>query len=285
MTSHNPTLEGLGYPPDARVVLFHADDVGMCHGANQAYLDLAGAGILRAGSVMVPCPWSQEILSAAADSSLDLGVHLTLNSEWAGYRWGPISTRDPATGLIDAEGWFFHRPEKMLPGLSVDAAVLEMRAQIERAAAQGLDFTHIDAHMGAAVTAPLIRHYVEFGFEYGVPVLIPRSVDDYTRGLGLASANEDEWLAFTGAIEARGMPLVDTFRITPGYDMGTEGGSAELLLQPASECQRRHRNDCPGQGALAHLRARILSVPTAARLVGGRGHHSHWLSRDLRAHA
>lgn len=227
--STNPLLEMLGYPADARLVLFHADDVGMCHGANQAFLDLSAAGMLKSGSVMIPCPWSPEILqAAAADPTLDLGVHLTLNSEWKGYRWGPISTRERASGLIDEEGWFFHRPTLMLPGLDSEAAAVEMRAQIERARAMGLDFTHLDTHMGAAVSAPLIRHYVELGFAYGVPVLIPRAADDYTRALGLASASDAEWREFVGSVEGRGMPLVDTFRITPGYDFGDEGGRAEL---------------------------------------------------------
>lgn len=229
MTSQNPLLEKLGYAPDARLVLFHADDVGMCHGANRAYLDLAAAGMLKAGSVMVPCPWSPEILHAGRDNpSLDLGVHITLTSEWEGYRWGPISTRDRATGLIDDEGWLYSRVAPLLPGMNTDAAVVEMRAQVERARTLGLDFTHIDAHMGAAVTPPLIQHYVELGFTYNVPVLIPRNVDEYTVDLGQARADETDWHAFTSAIEARGMPLVDTFRITPGYDMGTEGGRVEL---------------------------------------------------------
>jgi predicted glycoside hydrolase/deacetylase ChbG (UPF0249 family) len=91
----NPLVTQLGYPSDARLVIFHADDVGMCHGSNQAYLELCAAGILQTGSVMIPCPWSPELVQACQQNpTLDIGVHLTLTSEWAGYRWGPISTRD-----------------------------------------------------------------------------------------------------------------------------------------------------------------------------------------------
>ena len=91
-----------------RTVVLHADDVGMCHGANSAFLDLARAGRIDCGSVMVPCPWFPEIAeTAAADPSLDLGVHLTLTSEWPRYRWGPISTRSRASGLLDPDGYLW----------------------------------------------------------------------------------------------------------------------------------------------------------------------------------
>src|SRR5262245_4660966 len=90
-----------------RTVILHVDDVGMCHGANRAYLELARAGAVTSGSVMVPCPWFPEIAeAAAADGSLDLGVHLTLTAEWPHYRWRPISTSSPASGLLDDDGYF-----------------------------------------------------------------------------------------------------------------------------------------------------------------------------------
>jgi predicted glycoside hydrolase/deacetylase ChbG (UPF0249 family) len=225
----NPLLEKLGYPPDARLVIFHADDVGMCHGSNQAFDELSAAGIVKTGSVMVPCAWSPETFAQArANPLLDLGVHLTLNSEWNHYRWGPISTRDLASGLIDEEGHFWHRLPALLEHMDVAAAQAELVAQIERVAAASVDFTHIDTHMGAAMTAPLVQSYVELGFEYRVPVLLPRRVDDYLRGLGMTPVDEQVWLAWAAAIEERGMPLVDYFRITPGYDTQAEGGRAEL---------------------------------------------------------
>src|SRR6185295_8360623 len=94
-----------GVANEARVMAIHVDDVGMCHGANQAFIELSRSGGVTCGSVMVPCPWFREIADAARDDpSLDLGVHLTLTSEWQHYRWGPISTVDAASGLVDAQG-------------------------------------------------------------------------------------------------------------------------------------------------------------------------------------
>ena len=155
----NPLIAKLGYPAEARLVIFHADDVGMCHGSNRAYIDLAGAGILKSGSVMAPCPWSPEIVKYAADRpDLDLGVHLTLNSEWDAYRWGPLSTRDPGSGLIDETGNFWRRPPMTQSQLNVEAALVELRAQIELMKHFGVDFTHIDNHMGVTLRPERFAH-------------------------------------------------------------------------------------------------------------------------------
>ncbi|MEZ4732505.1 MAG: polysaccharide deacetylase family protein [Caldilineaceae bacterium] len=226
----NPLVEQLGYEPDSRLVIFHADDVGMCHGSNQAYLELSDAGIVQTGSVMMPCPWAPELVQACQQHpALDIGVHLTLTSEWSGYRWGPLSTRDPASGLLDEAGYFWQRVPGVQEHLKVAAAVQEMRAQIERVQRAGIEFTHLDTHMGAAIISALVEHYVELGFAYRVPVLLPRRIDDYIRTLGLAGPDEQSWLQFAAAVEARGMPLVDWFRITPGYHTADhEAGRAAL---------------------------------------------------------
>ena len=107
----NSIAQAITGDANARALVLHIDDVGMCHGANVAFLELARSRSVTCGSIMVPCPWFREIASAAAqDSSLDLGIHLTLTSEWPQYRWGPLSTRSPASGLIDEQG--------RIPGLS-----------------------------------------------------------------------------------------------------------------------------------------------------------------------
>ena len=91
-----------------RRLIAHIDDVGMCHGANTAFVDLFGKGFVTSGSVMVPCPWFPEIAGVAKERpDFDLGVHLTLTSEWVGYRWRPISTASPASGLLDDDGYMW----------------------------------------------------------------------------------------------------------------------------------------------------------------------------------
>src|SRR5437660_816795 len=127
-----------------RAVILHVDDLAMCHGGNRAYLELAASGAVTCGSVMVPCPWFREIAeAAAADPGLDLGVHLTLTSEWQHYRWRPLSTTSRASGLIDDDGYFWRDVAGLRAHLVPEAAEAELRTQIEYASAAGRHPPHI----------------------------------------------------------------------------------------------------------------------------------------------
>lgn len=226
----NPLLAKLGYSPNCRLVLFHADDVGMCHGSNQAYLDLVEFGIVTCGSVMLPCPWAPEILAEARrNPALDLGVHLTLTSEWSGYRWGPLSTREMGSGLIDDEGYFYHRTPEARAAMQVEAALLEFQTQAARAQQAGLDFTHFDTHMGIAFMPELVEGYLRLGVAYQVPVLALRDVNLFTSLLGLDADLLGDWATRITQMEASGHPIFDQILMTPGHHpQGLHAERAEL---------------------------------------------------------
>ena len=171
-------------------VVVHQDDVGMCHGANQAFLELAPLGIVRSGSVMVPCPWFHEIARAAVDDrTLDLGVHLTLNSEKPAFKWRPLTTPPPAAGLTDPNGFLWPDVASTRRHCDPAAAEAEMRAQVERALAAGIDVTHLDAHMGAALAPEFCDAYLRLGEEFDVPVLLTAQLADYGPHEHLADAD------------------------------------------------------------------------------------------------
>jgi predicted glycoside hydrolase/deacetylase ChbG (UPF0249 family) len=103
----NPFLTKLGYSTTDRLVIVHTDDIGMCHASAQAFKDLWNFGTITSGAVMVPCPWFPVVAQMCRENpDVDMGVHATLNAEWKNYRWGPVSTRDPESGLLDADGYF-----------------------------------------------------------------------------------------------------------------------------------------------------------------------------------
>jgi hypothetical protein len=202
---------------NARVMALHVDDVGMCHGANLAFLELARSGGVSCGSVMVPCPWFREIADAAAqDPSLDLGVHLTLTSEWPMYRWGPISTVSRASGLIDDQGYFPRNCLELRKRINVEAAEIELRAQIDRALGAGIAATHLDTHMGAALVPELVEVYLRLGLDYRLPVLLPRELDSYTGVLRMGEIPDGTHQSAVDRLDAAGLPLFDRFRMTPG---------------------------------------------------------------------
>ena len=204
-------LERLPGVPGGRAVVPHVDDLGASHGANRAFLDLAGCGLVTCGSVMVPGPWFREIAEAAgADPALDLGVHLTLTSEWSACRWAPISATSRASGLIDPDGYFWRDLDNLRRRLVPEAAELELRAQIERALAAGMVPTHLDAHMAAAMLPELLDAHVRLGREYGMVPVLPRSI-------GWAP-DPVSYRAAVARLDAAGAPVFDHCRGTLAVD-------------------------------------------------------------------
>jgi len=165
------TAERLGYPADAKLLIVNGDDLGMCHAANVGTVDGLKNGILTSASLMVPCPWALEAVQLAA--GLDVGVHFTITAEWRTYRWGPLTAaaRDPQHGLVDSEGYFWHRGEPVVERGNPVVARAEAEAQIEWALARGLDVTGLDDHMGVYGSHPhLLAIYVDLARHYRLPL-------------------------------------------------------------------------------------------------------------------
>ena len=196
---------------EMRSVIPHVDDLGASHGANAAFLDLAARGLVTCGSVMVPGGWFPEIAAAGSrDRSLDLGVHLTLTSEWDACRWAPISTVSRASGLIDGDGYFWRDVASLRRHLVPEAAEAEMRAQIERAFAAGLAPTHLDAHMAAAMSPELLDAHLRLAEEFGLVPILPRSI--------LWAPDPERYGACVEALDEAGAPVVDHCRGTLAVD-------------------------------------------------------------------
>ena len=194
---------------DTRLVI-HADDVGMNHGANRAFIELSHFGTITAGSVMVPCPWFSEIAEAAAgDAGLDCGVHLTLNSEMTHYRWGPITRPGASSGLLDSDGYLWPDVASVRRHAHPDAVEAEWRAQIERAQAAGIDVTHLDTHMGSALAPEWCDRYVALGIESQVPALITGALSAYGPMNHLAGAGHGPFREAVAEARSAGMPVFD----------------------------------------------------------------------------
>jgi predicted glycoside hydrolase/deacetylase ChbG (UPF0249 family) len=98
---------------------------------------------------MVPCPWLSEIAAyARANPQADLGLHLTLTSEWTSFRWGPVTPKDRVSSLLDKDGYFYLLETEAAAHANPKEVELEIIAQIERARALGIQPTHLDSHMG-----------------------------------------------------------------------------------------------------------------------------------------
>ena len=215
----NPVLKKLGYSDSDRVFVLHADDIGMNYASVVAYAALLEHSPLSSAAIMVPCPWfpaaSQLLQKQENHPKLDVGVHLTLTSEWDAYRWRPISTADPATGLLDDEGCFHRTTKAVREGAAVCAVTTELRAQIAQVQRVGIDYTHIDTHMGTLVHPRLYVSYMELGIELGVPAFGVRLTVERVMAAGYERAVAEKMAAYSQQLEARGMPLFNDNHLMP----------------------------------------------------------------------
>jgi predicted glycoside hydrolase/deacetylase ChbG (UPF0249 family) len=212
MSAAPPTLsERLGFAPDDRVAIVHCDDIGMCHAANEGAFEALENGPATCGSIMVPCPWFEEAAARArANPELDLGVHLTLNAEWAHYRWGPVAGRQAVPSLCAPDGGLWRTVGEVAAHAKPDEVAVELRAQIERALDAGIDVTHIDAHMGTAFLAPFLPIYAELAREFRLAAFVVRP-HRAQLGHGPQAEAMTEILKTVDRMEADGIPSLDGF--------------------------------------------------------------------------
>lgn len=168
--------ERLGYPQEAKLLIVHADDLGMSHSINTASIKGLESGLVSSASIMIPCPWLPEIAAyARAHPEADLGLHLTLTSEWSLYRWGPVLPKNSVPSLLDPSGYLYHLEDEAAAHMDVKEAEAEIRAQITRARQFGIQPTHLDSHMGTLYqNKALFEALLRVARENKLPVRVSR---------------------------------------------------------------------------------------------------------------
>jgi predicted glycoside hydrolase/deacetylase ChbG (UPF0249 family) len=184
--------ERLGYPADAKLLIVNCDDLGSTRSANIAVYEALRDGLATSATLMVPCPWARD--AAAMYRGEDVGVHLTLNSEWDTYRWGPI-THSPS--LLDGDGGFPRTVADVWDHADLDEVRRECRAQIERAIYWGFDASHIDSHMGTMQLRPeFFDVYLEMAVDFQLPLRMAGASAERLVGFPYRRLAEEEGVVF-----------------------------------------------------------------------------------------
>ena len=209
-------LRRLGYQDTDRLVILHADDVGMCQATLTAFDDLWQCGGVTCGAVMAPCPWFPALSAYCRENpDVDMGVHATLNCEWAPYRWGALSPRGPQSGLLDTDGYLHNTVAAVLAHATPEEVSNELKAQINTTLQAGIDITHIDSHMGTILTPNYFQDYIQQGIANRVPSMLPRTTAVGVESMGAT----DEQLQSLGPVldqlESQGYPLIDGIMMMP----------------------------------------------------------------------
>jgi chitin disaccharide deacetylase len=169
--------ERLGYPASARLLVIHADDLGMNHSVNRATFAALENGWITSASILVPCPWFPEVERwARQHPNADLGIHLALTSEWTDLRWGPVSGAGRVPSLVDSRGYFPLDTPDVAHNAKIADVEYELHSQIDRAKYAGIPLTHLDMHMAGMVSSgELFGVYRKLRDEYKLPILLEPS--------------------------------------------------------------------------------------------------------------
>jgi predicted glycoside hydrolase/deacetylase ChbG (UPF0249 family) len=164
------------YPFHEKLLIIHADDLGMCHSVNEAIFSAFEKRVISSASIMAPCQWfwqAAEIANQQRD--LDIGVHLTFTSEWSSCRWRPVSCLDRKSGLVDQFG-MLHRTARHVSAAG-EVIVREVLAQFELCAQCGVIPTHLDSHMFFLFHESRVSSYIQAAAMLDTPYLLPKSLN------------------------------------------------------------------------------------------------------------
>ena len=219
--------ERLGHPPDAKLLILNCDDLGASHAANVGVYESLREGIATSASLMVPCPWARD--AAARYRGEDIGVHLTLNSEYESFRWGPITH---APSLLDGDGGFPRTIEDVWDHADLDEVRRECRAQVERAILWGFDVSHLDSHMGTLQLRPeFFDVYLELAVEFQLPLRLSGASTEEAIGFPFRRLAAEEGIVFPDHfVRVRG---IGTRRVLEATLSELRTGVTEVYLHPA----------------------------------------------------
>ncbi|MGH9297652.1 MAG: polysaccharide deacetylase family protein [Acidimicrobiales bacterium] len=217
----------LGHSPDARLLIVNCDDLGSSHSANVGVYEALRLGAGTSASLMVPCPWARG--AAAEYRGEDVGVHLTLNSEWDLYRWAPITQ---APSLLDGDGGFPRTVEDVWDHADLDEVRRECRAQVERAIYWGFDVSHLDSHMGTLQLRPeFFDVYLDLADEFRLPLRLSGASTERVAGFPFRALASDRAVVFPDHFIYA--PAVGSRAALEGIIARLRPGVTEAYLHPA----------------------------------------------------
>ena len=194
-----PTLaEQLGYSKDSIVVIVHADDIGMHIDQTNGTFDAMKHGMVKTGSVMVPCPDFNRVTTIWKENpDLDLGIHLTLNSDWGTkYGWGPVLPKSRVPSLYSEKGIMWRTPKELMAKINVGEALRELEAQIRKVLKAGIKPTHMDAHYGNYyMNSNLAKGVMRLSRKYNLPMKPHREYREIMRRVGFVFP-DSMWMFF-----------------------------------------------------------------------------------------
>ncbi len=218
----------LGFSPEDRVLIISCDDFGLTHSSNEGVISALRNGVATCASIMVPAPWARHAAQLVTADD-DIGVHLTLNAEHDCYRFGPLTH---APSLLSGDGGFPSAIDDLWEHADPAEVRRELRTQVTRAEAWGIDVTHLAPHLSAITLRPeFFDAYLDVAVEFQLPIRLPSTVSASEAGFPFRTLAADEGVLFPDFFDhdwragSRQRVLEAIEQLSPGV--------TELHLQPA----------------------------------------------------
>ena len=228
----NPALKKLGFGPKDRLLIVHVDDIGLCQSNVEGLADLNGVGIISSASVMMPTAWSSMALEyARTHPNVDIGIHMTVTSEWEGNRWGALSTVDTSSGLLDPDGYLWQHGEDLMARAKGQVIHKEMEAQAKAAIEQGMIPTHFDSHQ-FVVLQGYILDYIEVCLAHHLPpFFIRRDKAGFEAIGGIDPGFINMAVLMVKTLELFKIPLLDNMYMMPLENPDTRLEDTQAILK------------------------------------------------------
>ena len=228
-------LERLGLASDTRALIISCDDLGLSQASNTGVMEALHHGVATCASLMVPAPWARHAASLIEPDD-DIGVHLTLNAEHENYRWGPITH---APSLLSGDGGFPRSLTDLWEHADPEEVRRELRAQITRAAAWGVDVTHLAPHLSTITLRPeFFDIYLELAVDFALPIRLPSTLGTAEAGFPFRELAESEGIVFPDHFDHDWRPGSRT-RVLSALDQ-LRPGVTEIHVQPAHDTPEVH---------------------------------------------
>jgi chitin disaccharide deacetylase len=174
-TQYENIAQKLGYKKEDKLLIIHADDLGLSNSVNKASLEALKNGSVNSASVMMTCEKIYEISEFSKQNpEIDFGVHLTVTSEWKHYKWDGVLDSSVIPSLINSEGSLYENIKLVTLNAEVKQLKKELQAQIDLAKSLGINISHIDSHEGALFfKKEFFKAYLELADENNLAVFVP----------------------------------------------------------------------------------------------------------------
>ena len=165
----------LGHDKNDKLLIIHADDLGLSSSVNKASLKALIDGSVNSASVMMTCEKISEVSKFSKNNpDLDFGVHLTLTSEWKNYKWDGVLESSTIPSLINKDGDLFENIKLVTLNAENEELKKELQAQIDLAKSMGINISHIDSHEGALFfKKDFFKIYLELAKKNKLAVFVP----------------------------------------------------------------------------------------------------------------